>query len=563
PLELHQFKLIFAAFAVRALHVVLMFSPTWSFEAFARGDLDWGVGTVIGLAGPLAGLSAVTASVVLLVRSRRNRRSEVRGAAGFVLVFCLVGFAEYAVVQAMRLLEFGLTSYIYSPFQQLDLMVLRPALVFYAMLRHDLVGRIRHARPLGLAAVAALAFASYSAGLVSSLGRAPGNSAFYLALSLAAAAGLTWATLAALGPSLDAPVAASRKASSALEAFTAAMEDAYRNGEPSREQRGILEARRRRLGVPREQAKALELAVQTRWAGTVDAAEWHAGETLRGRYRVERLLGEGGGGAAYLATDLLESRPVVLKRTHRLDEPAQKAFLREAFLLARLNHPRIVRLLRSETLGRETILVLDYAAGGSLATRLARKPLSDAEAVRLAHDVLDAMRTAHEAGIVHRDIKPSNILLDAQGRAMLSDFGVARENRGAPDLVTHTATSDRPPGSLHYMSPEQVQGFPVDARSDLYSFGVVLAEAVGGSPHPTHPTTDYEIRRAIVEGPAPRLPLRVSGRLATAIQAATRKEPAQRVGSARDLALLLGPSTMKKKQQAPAHAEHIARRQGT
>ena len=202
-------------------------------------------------------------------------------------------------------------------------------------------------------------------------------------------------------------------------------------------------------------------------------------------YRIQRLLGQGAFGAVYLAHDTLLDRPVAIKElivTPQTDEAAFKRFLQEARAAGGLNHPNVVTVYALKVVQATVYLVMEYLAGGSLRTMLEQRgPLPVEEAVRIAADICAGLAAAHAQGIVHRDIKPENILLAADGRAKVGDFGIAHVPRGATgtQLSALTATGFQP-GTLLYMSPEQVKGRAVDGRSDVYQVGALLYEMLTG-----------------------------------------------------------------------------------
>lgn len=542
PLELAHLRVLFAAFAVRAVHVELDFHT----RAFLTGYVYGWSGRLTGpslafvLRGGVAAL-ALVAFAIQLLRARRRGASDVRRAASVVLGFATLGAAEAALTLTVALPS-AIQSYFYAAFLQLDLVLLRPALVLYGAVRHDLFGPFFLGPRAAAFAVRSLAFAVVFVGVALGLGLVPAPQGAILVAAALAALVLAAAASAALRPFLSGSSSvAGRSAASVpvLAAYLASLEEAYRNGPPSAAGAARLAETRGQLGLEEAPAAALEGAVRTRWAGTVGPHEWQPGETLAGRYRIEARLGEGGSAEAYLATDLVGQHSVVLKRTRRLDPATRRALVREAQHLSRLRHPGIVRLEGTEALGDETILVLEHLEGGSLHDRLAAGPLGPQEAERLARDVLEGLAAAHQAGLLHRDIKPSNVLFAADGRAKLADFGSAgptSDARAAPLVeVTQPGAGE---GSLRYMSPEQVQGQRLDARSDLFSLGLLLAEATGGEPLPGLPATDYEVRRAIVEGPPPRLPP-LPRRLAAAISAATERDPRRRPASAAAMLAML------------------------
>jgi serine/threonine-protein kinase len=264
--------------------------------------------------------------------------------------------------------------------------------------------------------------------------------------------------------------------------------------------RGAVE----RLLVASEQATASETFLDTPavlFAGPVilevDEYERDGAPALRdalaGRYTIERLLGRGGMGAVYLAQDERHGRAVAVKVLHpaiRLplsltDGPSR--FQREIEFVARLTHPHIVTLHDSGSAAGALYYVMPYIEGESLRERLARTgPQSIDGTVRVLRDVTRALAYAHRRGVAHRDIKPGNILLNLDGDALVSDFGVARAiaAANAPGVLPpETATGGIVLGSAAYMAPEQAAADPAtDHRADLYALGVVAYEMLTGAP---------------------------------------------------------------------------------
>jgi eukaryotic-like serine/threonine-protein kinase len=203
-------------------------------------------------------------------------------------------------------------------------------------------------------------------------------------------------------------------------------------------------------------------------------------KVISGRYELEELVGSGGMSAVYRAHDRLLERKVALKILHqRYSEDAEylERFRREARAVAQLAHPNIVTVIdRGEDEERQFI-VFEYIEGDDLKQLVERTgPLPVDDVVRLGVDVAGALAFAHERGIVHRDVKPQNVLLNGEGHAKVTDFGIARSldvERG----VTQTGTVL---GTSSYIAPEQASGQPVDERSDVYSLGVVLFELLAG-----------------------------------------------------------------------------------
>jgi serine/threonine protein kinase len=253
-------------------------------------------------------------------------------------------------------------------------------------------------------------------------------------------------------------------------------------------------------------------------------------ETLSdGRYRLERVLGTGGMASVWLAHDQRLGRPVAVKVISDLlavDQQWLHRFEREARAAASVSHPHIVQVFDYSVHGNQPYLVMEYVPGGSLADRLSASPPSaqvlDVEA--LAQALLDALAHIHDVGIVHRDVKPGNILLGTDGRARLTDFGIAQ-----PDDATQLTQTGLVLGTLKYLAPEVLQGKPATVASDLYAAGVVLREAAAADPRPA---------------------------LANLISALTGPAPEQRPTSARAALELLGDTATRdgRERTAATHA---------
>jgi eukaryotic-like serine/threonine-protein kinase len=203
-----------------------------------------------------------------------------------------------------------------------------------------------------------------------------------------------------------------------------------------------------------------------------------AGERL-GPYRLVERLGVGGMGEVYLAIDERLDRRVALKRIRSAGDSSferRERFRREARLAARLNHSSIVQIYDVLAEGEDEILVLEYVAGTTLRRLVDEAPLLPGRAAAVGREIAEGLAEAHRQGIVHRDLKSENILVTPAGRAKISDFGVAKQPLDDDGLTA----SGMVMGTTRSMSPEQARGEPVDFRSDLFSLGVLLYEALGG-----------------------------------------------------------------------------------
>jgi len=201
------------------------------------------------------------------------------------------------------------------------------------------------------------------------------------------------------------------------------------------------------------------------------------GKTIS-RYRITEKLGEGGMGVVYKAEDTELKRIVALKFLpgHVLESEGEKArFVHEARAAASLDHPNICTVYEIGRAEGYEFIAMAYVEGESLKARIEAGPVEPYEAVNVAAQVADALREAHDHGIVHRDIKPANIMLTAKGRAKILDFGISRS--ASLTKITKTGTTL---GTVAYMSPEQARGEGADSRSDIWSLGVVLYEMVTG-----------------------------------------------------------------------------------
>lgn len=230
-------------------------------------------------------------------------------------------------------------------------------------------------------------------------------------------------------------------------------------------------------------------------------------------YRIEKLLGQGGMGIIYQATDLKLQRPVAIKVMHEhlaSHRQFQERFLQEARTAATLDHPNIVKVITFSPEAKRLYIVMELVMGGSLRDYLNRLPsgrryLEVDDAIALVRQMAEALHYAHQSGMTHRDVKPENILLKPVPaankkfpyRAMLTDFGLAKVS----ESITHTMTG-KPVGTFPYMAPEQIQSKEVDGRTDLYALGILLYEITVGE-LPYTPITVMDAFRMHVSDPIP------------------------------------------------------------
>ena len=226
------------------------------------------------------------------------------------------------------------------------------------------------------------------------------------------------------------------------------------------------------------------------------------GSTFAG-YRIESLIGRGGMGIVYRATDLSLERPVALKLIApelAQDERFRARFLREPRLAASLDHPHVIPIHEAGEHDGQLYLAMRFVEGTDLKTILEReRKLAPERALAVLAQIADALDTAHRRGLVHRDVKPANVLLDEDGNAYLTDFGVSTQVGG-----TSTDTG-RMVGTLDYLAPEQIRGDKVDGRTDCYALACVLYECLAGKP-PFRRETEAETLWAHMQDTPPTLP---------------------------------------------------------
>ncbi|MEO8609194.1 MAG: protein kinase [Chloroflexota bacterium] len=285
------------------------------------------------------------------------------------------------------------------------------------------------------------------------------------------------------------------------------------------------------------------------------------GRTIE-NYRIDFMLGQGGMAVVYRATDLRLQRQVAIKVMHphlASQKSFQTRFLQEARAAARLDHPNIVRVLSFNSLEDDLFLVMELATGGSLRQYIKRlhedaRFIDYPEAIELTRQMADALDYAHKQGMIHRDMKPDNVLLKPDNNAVrlnyrpiLTDFGLAKLTASSENAIT----DQQPIGTYPYMSPEQCLAEEIDARTDIYSLGIMLYElAVGRLPY--NPKSIAEAARMHGREPL-TLPSALRPGFPTDLEAvivkALQKQPSNRYDSAADFALAL--AAMQRPLPAP------------
>jgi predicted ATPase/predicted Ser/Thr protein kinase len=261
--------------------------------------------------------------------------------------------------------------------------------------------------------------------------------------------------------------------------------------------------------------------------------------TQLGPYFIESLLGAGGMGQVFLATDSRLARQVaikVLRPDDGLVIPSGERLLQEARAASALNHPNIVTVYDVGTSGELAYIVMEFLQGRTLQEMMTAGPLSIPKVVTIATQVANALAAAHAKGIVHRDLKPANIMVTSEGTAKVLDFGLAK-NKAAESKEQSLIAPGMIVGTVGYMSPEQVRAEAADFRADQFAFGAVLYELVTGR-RPFHAATDMDILASIIRD-APqamhRLNPLVPAPLEWIVERCLAKAPGDRYGSTLDL----------------------------
>lgn len=264
-------------------------------------------------------------------------------------------------------------------------------------------------------------------------------------------------------------------------------------------------------------------------------------------YEILELLGKGGMGEVYLAHDTVLDRKVAIKflpEELQKDEKARVRLLREAKAAASLDHPFICKVYEAGEYEEKVFIIMEYVEGKNLREKLDEGALPLRDSLQMSLEVAEALEDAHEKGIVHRDLKPSNVMLTPKGHIKVMDFGLAKHfiSGGKAD-ITKTLTKDSITekggivGTLAYMSPEQARGEALDARSDIFSLGIIIYEITTGR-HPFSKSSPLETITSILRDATPSVdvkPKMMNPVLAPILRKALAKEPASRYQTINDL----------------------------
>jgi Tol biopolymer transport system component len=288
--------------------------------------------------------------------------------------------------------------------------------------------------------------------------------------------------------------------------------------------------------------------------------------SMLGPYRIDSLLGSGGMGDVYLAHDPRLDRDVAIKvlpEPLARDEMARERLRREGLAGAALDHPFICKIYEIGEDNGHVFCVMEYIRGETLSDqmRTGRLPLS--ESLRIAGEIAEAVEAAHASGFLHRDLKPANIMVTSTGHVKVMDFGLAKKFQS--DQLTTTLTEQAASltargaviGTIAYMSPEQAAGKALDARSDIFSFGVLLYEMLAGQ-RPFRGATGIEVLHEIIKGAADPLPPEFPAGLRMIVEKALEKALSDRYQSMREVVIDLRRMARQKAEVAPAPASSPA-----
>jgi eukaryotic-like serine/threonine-protein kinase len=285
--------------------------------------------------------------------------------------------------------------------------------------------------------------------------------------------------------------------------------------------------------------------------------------TVIAHYRIDAVLGRGGMGVVYRATDTKLHRPVAIKFLGAAvpDPNVRRRFAQEAETTSSLNHPHIVTVFDVGEHAGEPYIVSELVDGGTLDEWVVKnRSRRWRQTVELLTGVADALAAAHAAGVLHRDVKPDNILIGSNGYAKLADFGLAKLFRVEREHDAERNTrAGIVVGTVAYMSPEQAGGEPLDARSDVFSFGVVLYELLAGR-RPFEATNELEVLKQIQHASPPPLPESIPEALHSIVDKALEKAPTDRYQSMQDLVVDLKRLTRKHSGALAAGSIAVERR---
>src|SRR5262245_22068712 len=283
-----------------------------------------------------------------------------------------------------------------------------------------------------------------------------------------------------------------------------------------------------------------------------------------GSYEVTALLGKGGMGEVYRATDTKLNRDVAIKFL-----PAQFAsnpdrmerFQREAYVLASLNHSNIAAIYGIEEADWMRALVMELVEGPTLAERIAESPMPIDDVLNIAAQIAEALEYAHEHGIVHRDLKPANIKFTAEGKVKILDFGLAKAMSvdaqasslsNSPTLSLAATQAGVILGTAAYMSPEQAKGKPVDRRADIWAFGAVVYEMMTGAAAFSGETVSETMAHVITKEPDwNALPAGTPARLRELLRRCLMKDPRNRLRDAGDVRIAVEEAVLNPEPQIP------------
>ncbi len=288
-------------------------------------------------------------------------------------------------------------------------------------------------------------------------------------------------------------------------------------------------------------------------------------------YKILKLLGEGGMGEVYLAEDARLERKVALKilpAAFAQDAERMRRFVREAKAASALNHPNILTIYETGEFENTNYISSEYVEGETLSHRLRREPLGLKAALDVAVQITSALQAAHGANIVHRDIKPDNVMIRPDGLVKILDFGIAKLTEKKPELVdaeaaTAVKTGTNPGmiiGTAAYMSPEQARGLAVDARSDIFSFGLVLYEILSGKRAFAGENVMDVISSILQKEPVPlsRLMPDVSNEIERIVGKALKKDCEERYQTATDLLIDLKDARQESEFEAKLERRKFA-----